>query len=75
VRSFTDDPILLKTAVPDRSSQVRQIANLFAGARASGLLGVIWYNQNGHNKFELDKSRRAAIDAFRRGAASMLASR
>ncbi len=75
VRSFTDDPILLKTAVPDRSDQVRQIANLFAGARASHLLGVVWYNQNGRKTWQLDKSRRAAIAAFRRGAASMLASR
>lgn len=75
VRSFTDDPILLKTAVPDRNGQVRQITDLFAGARASDLLGVIWYNQNGHYKWQLDQTRRAAIAAFRRGAASMLASR
>jgi hypothetical protein len=76
VRSFTDDPILLKTAVPDRSGQVRQIADLFAGARAADLLGVLWYNQNGrHITWQLSKSRRAAIAAFRRGAVSMLASR
>ncbi len=75
VRSFTDDPILLKTAVPDRSGQVRQIADLFAGAGASHLLGIIWYNQNGRQTWQLDKSRRAAIAAFRQGAASMLASR
>jgi mannan endo-1,4-beta-mannosidase len=75
VRSFTDDPILLKTAVPDRSGQVQQTADLFAGARASDLLGVVWYNQNGRQAWQLDKSRRAAIAAFRRGAARMLASR
>ena len=75
VRRFTDDPILLKTAVPDRSGQVRQIADLFAGARASDLLGVVWYNQNGSQTWQLGKSRRAAIAAFRRGAASLLASR
>jgi hypothetical protein len=75
VRSFTDDPILLKTAVPDESGQVRQIADLFAGARASHLLGIIWYSQNGSRTWQLDKSRRAAIAAFRRGAARMLASR
>jgi mannan endo-1,4-beta-mannosidase len=75
VRSFTDDPILLKTAVPDRNGQVRQIADLFAGAQASHLLGIIWYNQNFRQTWQLDKSRRAAIAAFRRGATSMLASR
>jgi len=76
VRSFTDDPILLTgTAVPNQSGQVRQIADLFAGARASHLLGIIWYNQDDYQTWRLDKSRRAAIAAFRRGAAEMLASR
>jgi mannan endo-1,4-beta-mannosidase len=76
VRSITDDPILLKTAVPNQSGQVRQITGLFAGAQASDLLGVVWYNQNTRrHTWQLDKSRRAAIAAFRRGAASMLASR
>jgi hypothetical protein len=74
VRSFTDDPILLtETAVPNQSGQVRQIADLFAGARASHLLGIIWYNENVLHAWQLDKSRRAAIAAFRRGAAGMLA--
>jgi hypothetical protein len=75
VRGFTDDPILLtETAVPDQSGQVRQINDLFAGARASHLLGIIW-NQTGRQTWQLDKSRRAAVAAFRRGAASLLASR
>ena len=74
VRSFTHDPILLtETAVPNQSGQVRQIADLFAGARASDLLGIIWYNENVLHSWQLDKSRRAAIAAFRRGAARMLA--
>jgi hypothetical protein len=76
VRSFTNDPILLtETAVPNQSGQVRQIADLFAGARASHLLGIIWYDENVLHTWQLDKSRPAAIAAFRRGAASMLASR
>jgi hypothetical protein len=74
VRSFTDDPILLtETAVPDESGQVRQIADLFAGARASHLLGIIWYNQDGHHTWQLDKSRPAAIAAFHRAATRMVA--
>jgi len=74
VRSFTDDPILLtETAVPNQSGQVHQIADLFAGARASHLLGIIWYNQDARHAWQLDKSRRAAIAAFRRGAARLLA--
>ena len=74
VRSFTDDPILLtETAVPNQSGQVRQIADLFAGARASHLLGIIWYNQNGRHTWQLGKSRRAAIAAFHRAATRMAA--
>jgi hypothetical protein len=76
VRRFTDDPILItRTAVPNQSGQAQQITDLFAGARASHLLGIIWYNQNGLQTWRLDKSRPAAIAAFRRGAAGMLASR
>jgi hypothetical protein len=74
VRSFTSDPILLtETAVPNQSGQVQQIADLFAGARASHLLGIIWYDENVLHTWRLDKSRPAAIAAFRRGAAGMLA--
>jgi mannan endo-1,4-beta-mannosidase len=74
VRGFTDDPILLtETAVPNQSGQVRQIADLFAGVQASHLLGIIWYNENVLHTWQLDKSRRAAIAAFRRGAAGLLA--
>jgi len=74
VRSFTGDPILLtETAVPNQSGQVQQIANLFAGARASHLLGIIWYDENVLHTWRLDKSRPAAIAAFRRGASGMLA--
>jgi hypothetical protein len=76
VRSFTHDPILLtETAVPNQSGQVHQIADLFTGARTSHLLGIIWYNQNGWHTWQLDKSRRAAIAAFRGAATRMLASR
>ena len=74
VRSFTGDPILLtETAVPNQSGQVQQIANFFAGARASHLLGIIWYDENVLHTWRLDKSRPAAIAAFRRGASGMLA--
>jgi mannan endo-1,4-beta-mannosidase len=73
VRNFTHDPILLTgTAVPNQSGQARQIADLFAGARASHLMGIIWYNQDARHTWQLDKSRRAAIAAFRRGAARMV---
>ena len=68
VRRFTRDPILLsETAVPDQYDQVQQISNLFAGARAAGLLGVIWYDQDARMSWELN-NRPAALAAFRRDA-------
>ena len=74
VRTFTDDPILLtETGVANRRGQVRQITDLFAGARESDLLGIIWYNQNGGRTWQLDKSRRAAIAAFHQDATRMIA--
>jgi hypothetical protein len=68
VRRFTRDPILLtETAVPDQDGQLQQISDLFAGARAAGLLGVIWYDQDARRSWELD-NRPAALAAFRRDA-------
>jgi mannan endo-1,4-beta-mannosidase len=68
VRRFTSDPILLtETAVPNQYDQVQQINNLFAGARAAHLLGVIWYDQDARMSWELN-NRPAALAAFRHAA-------
>ena len=68
VRRFTSNPILLsETAVPNQYGQVQQINNLFAGARAARLLGVIWYDQDARMSWELN-NRPAALGAFRRNA-------
>lgn len=68
VRRFTSYPILLsETAVPNQYDQLQQINNLFAGARAARLLGVIWYDQDARMSWELN-NRPAALAAFRRDA-------
>ena len=68
VRRFTRSPILLsETAVPDQYDQLQQINNLFGGARAARLLGVIWYDQDARMSWELN-NRPAALAAFRRAA-------
>jgi mannan endo-1,4-beta-mannosidase len=68
VRRFTRNPILLsETAVPNQYDQLQQINNLFAGARAARLLGVIWYDQDARMSWELN-NRPAALAAFRRDA-------
>lgn len=72
VRRFTRSPILLsETAVPNQYDQLQQISNLFAGARAAGLLGVIWFDQDARMSWELN-NRPAALAAFRRGAQQFL---
>lgn len=68
VRRFTRNPILLsETAVPNQYDQLQQINNLFGGARAARLLGVIWYDQDARMSWELN-DRPAALAAFRRAA-------
>ena len=72
VRRFTRSPILLsETAVPNQYDQLQQISNLFAGARAAGLLGVIWFDQDARTSWELN-NRPAALAAFRRDAQRFL---
>jgi hypothetical protein len=72
VRRFTSNPILLcETAVPNQDGQLQQIGNLFAGARAAGLLGVIWFDQDARTSWELN-TRPAALAAFRRDAQRFL---
>jgi mannan endo-1,4-beta-mannosidase len=71
VRTLTDDPVLIAEtgAVPD-AGQPAKIANLFAGIRAYGLLGFVWFDSTDArgNKFAINSP--AAITAFRKGAST-----
>jgi mannan endo-1,4-beta-mannosidase len=67
VRSLTLDPILIsETAATPAAGQPAKIADLFAGIRAYGLLGFIWFDVNKNRDWRLASP--AAIAAFRRGA-------
>jgi hypothetical protein len=67
VRKLTLDPILIsETAAPATSAQPAKIADLFAGVRAYGLLGLVWFNADGHQDWRL--TNRPAFAAFGRGA-------
>jgi mannan endo-1,4-beta-mannosidase len=67
VRELTRDPILIaETGVAPAADQPAKITNLFAGIRAYGLLGFVWFNAHGHRNWRI-KSQAAAA-AFRRGA-------
>lgn len=67
VRELTRDPILIaETGVTPAAGQPAKIADLFAGIRAYGLLGFVWFDADGRRNWRI-KSQSAAI-AFRQGA-------
>ena len=67
VRTLTLDPILIaETGAAPASGQPAKIANLFAGVRAYGLLGFVWFNARGTQDWRL--SGPAALAALGRGA-------
>jgi mannan endo-1,4-beta-mannosidase len=66
VRALTNDPILIAETGAPPAIQPVKITDLFAGIRAFGLLGLVWFNATGTRDWRL--STPAAITAFRRGA-------
>ena len=69
VRALTIDPVLIaETSVQPIAGKPAKIADLFAGVRAYGLLGFVWFNAKGDQDWSL--SGTAAVGAFRRGAAA-----
>jgi len=69
VRTLTVDPVLIsETAAAPDTDMPAKIAGLFAGVRAYGLLGFVWFNAHKLQDWRLDSP--AAIAAYRRGARS-----
>jgi mannan endo-1,4-beta-mannosidase len=67
VRGLTLDPILIaETGVAPVFNKPKKIADLFAGVRAYGLLGFVWFNAVGVRDWRLTSS--ADFAAFRNGA-------
>jgi mannan endo-1,4-beta-mannosidase len=67
VRALTGDPILIaETSAAHTAGEPAKITDLFAGIRASRLLGLVWFDAVGHRDWRI--SSPAAIAAFRRGA-------
>jgi mannan endo-1,4-beta-mannosidase len=61
------DPILIsETAATPAAGKPAKIADLFAGIRAYGLLGFVWFDVSKNRDWQL--AGPAAIAAFRRGA-------
>lgn len=64
VHALTLDPILIaETGATPAVGQPAKIADLFAGLRAYGLLGFVWFDANKLSDWRLDSP--AAIAAFR----------
>lgn len=68
VRSLTKDPIFIsETGVRPAAGQQAKIVDLFAGIRAYGLLGFLWFDENySGNDWRISGSR--AFAAFRQQA-------
>jgi hypothetical protein len=77
VRAITNKPLLLsETAVGPIPGQAAKIANLFAGMRQYGTLGLVWFDiaQNDgtyHQDWRIENSSAAAQAAFRLGASRL----
>ncbi|MGH3155854.1 MAG: glycoside hydrolase family 26 protein [Streptosporangiaceae bacterium] len=67
IRTRTLDPILIsETAVTRSASEPAQIADLFGGVRAYGLLGLVWFDSDKHRDWLV--SGPATVAAFHAGA-------
>jgi mannan endo-1,4-beta-mannosidase len=71
VREITSDPILIaETGAVPSAGQAAKIADLFAGVRAYGLLGFVWFDATNSYGEAFGITTPRALAAFRRGAAS-----
>jgi hypothetical protein len=75
LRTLTLEPILIaETGAPSAAGQRAKIADLFAGVRAYGLLGFVWFDAEAHHELPGSGIRDwrlngpAAYAAFARGA-------
>jgi len=69
IRTVTLNPILISETAAPAASQPAKIADLFAGIRAYGLLGFVWFDRNKEQAWHI--SSPAAIAALRRGAETL----
>jgi hypothetical protein len=71
IHALTADPILVaETGATAAAGQPAKIADLFAGIRAYGLLGLIWFDATNSAGQDFSVSSTAAMAAFRTGAST-----
>jgi mannan endo-1,4-beta-mannosidase len=61
VRALTSDPILIAETAALPAAQSAKVADLFAGVRAYGLLGFVWFDNIGSRNWRLSRSGAAAL--------------
>jgi mannan endo-1,4-beta-mannosidase len=67
VRSLTREPILIaETGVAPSAGKAAKVGDLFAGVRAYGLLGLVWFDAVAHQDWRIDNP--AVIAAFAKQA-------
>ena len=70
LRELTHAPILIaETSASPATDQPAKIADLFAGIRLYGLLGVVWFDNASNEDWRLRSP--GAIAAFRRGVKTL----
>lgn len=74
VRALTLAPILISETAAPSATQPAKIPDLFAGVRAYGLLGFVWFDANKGPYQDWRMSRPEALAAFRRGAETLTGS-
>jgi mannan endo-1,4-beta-mannosidase len=73
VRTLTGDPILIaETGAITAADQPAKIADVFAGVRAYGLLGFVWFNSTNSIGEDFSISTSAALAAFSKGASTFV---
>ena len=71
VRALTADPILIaETGAVPEADQPAKIADVFAGIRAYGLLGFVWFDSTNSAGQDFGISSPDALAAFRKGAST-----
>lgn len=63
VRQFTKEPVLVSEVGIAPQVSAERIEDVFDGARAHGMIGLVWFDEPGHNIQVADHP--AAISAFR----------
>jgi hypothetical protein len=72
VRQLTGDPIIIaETGAVPAAGQAAKISDLFAGSRAYGLFGFLWYDENAQGRTWRISSP-GAFAAFRRDASKFV---